>query len=676
MSKLSKAAKEMTAQNKEKKELHLDEAHKNHMGGDSYTLDPLETLKLIACSSIFGEAKYYKEYEKDYKPRDPETGGKHFSTLFMEASMDFDNIITAELSVKPVVVGTVLRHKTTSEVFEEAIDAALDYDFCGTIRFAMDLRTEYFMRLNPQIIMVRAALHPKRKEFTEKNPGMFAAAQMVVMKRADEPATQLAYYLYLNKGKKNQLPSILKRSIALKLGKLSRYQVNKYKNAEIGMINAVRLTHATSPVLDELMQTGSVKVDEEDKTWEQLRSGGMSWQEIVDKGVMPHMAMLRNIRNVFKEVEDLDFCKKYMGELKNGVLKGKQFPFRYKSAYDVVKNDTSIHHRAYIMDALEECIDISIDNLPKLKGTTVCLSDNSGSAWGAVTSEYGSTTIAEIDNLSSVIAAKCSDEGSVIKFGDRYKEYPISKRNGALSIAETVNETGGHDVGLQTEGGVWKWFAHVLDNEIKVDNIFIFSDMQAGTGGLYGTGEDMRDYIRGGYGCRIRSRYGEQFGFINVFKLILEYRKHVNPKVNVFTVQTAGYGDAVVPMMTYRCAILTGWTGKEVQFAAEYIKQWDEIEAKRESQKKKLDETMNNIAREIVSDKSYINDEDTKELLMQLDEQVNGKPKLVDESKQEAFDKLTKDMSPIGTMALKSLLNAYAKMSDEERKKFFKDISE
>lgn len=684
MSRLSKAAKEFSAREKTNKELHLDEAHKNHMGGDSYELNPLETLKLMACSCIFGESKYYKEYEKDYKPHDPLTGSRRFSEWVMETRKDF-NKINVELSVKPVVSDTVLRAKSTSEVFEEAIDAALDYDFRGTIKFAMDLRTEYFMRLNPQIIMVRAAIHPKRKEFTEKNPGMFNAAQQVVMKRADEPATQLAYYLYLNKGEKNKLPSILKRSIAFRLGRLSRYQVNKYKNAEIGMINAVRLTHATSPVLDELMQTGAVKVDEVDKTWEQLRSAGMSWKEIVDKGVMPHMAMLRNIRNVFKEVEDLDFCKKYMNELKNGVLKGKQFPFRYKSAYDVVKDDASINHRAYIMDTLEECIDISIDNLPKLKGTTVCLSDNSGSAWGAVTSEYGTTTVAEIDNLSSVIAAKCSDEGTVIKFGDRYKEYPISKRNGALSITETVNETAGRDVGHSTEGGIWKWFAHALDNNIKVDNIFIFSDMQAGTGGLYGTGSDMEEYIRGGYGCKIRSRFGDAVGFINVFKLVLAYRKHVNPKVNVFTIQTAGYGDAVIPMMTYRCAILTGWTGKEVQFAAEYIKQWDEIEAKRKSWTKVADESllgqitkedvieaskayehnqkvMNDIAKAIVSDKQF------------TDESITDAIKLDDESKQEAFDKLTKDMSPIGTVALKSLLNAYAKMSDEERKKFFEDL--
>jgi hypothetical protein len=130
--------------------------------------------------------------------------------------------------------------------------------------------------------------------------------------------------------------------------------------------------------------------------------------------------------------------------------------------------------------------------------------------------------------------------------------------------------------------------------------------------------------------------------------------------------------------MSYRCAILTGWTGKEISFAAEYIKQWDEIEAKREAEKakkKKLDETMDKIAHEIVSNKTNITAEDDKELLEQIDEQVNGTPEIVDESKREAFEKFTKDMSSVGTAALATLLNAYAKMTDEERKKFFDDLN-
>jgi hypothetical protein len=203
----------------------------------------------------------------------------------------------------------------------------------------------------------------------------------------------------------------------------------------------------------------------------------------------------------------------------------------------------------------------------------MALSDNSGSAWGAVTSEYGTATVAEIDNLSAVIAGKCSDEGYVGKFGDKLKIYSVSKRNGVLTQATTVNETRGLDVGHSTEGGIWKFFREAINNKTWYDNIFIFSDMQAGTGGLYGTYEDKRAYM------------GTKFGLsshINVYQLILEYRRTVNPKVNVFCVQTAGYDNVLIPQMSYRCAMLTGWTGKEIQFAAEYIKQWDEIEANRQ----------------------------------------------------------------------------------------------
>ena len=129
------------------------------------------------------------------------------------------------------------------------------------------------------------------------------------------------------------------------------------------------------------------------------------------------------------------------------------------------------------------------------------------------------------------------------------------------------------DVGGSTEGGIWKFFRDAIKNKTHYDNIFIFSDQQAGTGGLYGTTEDLKEYQDQGFSCK-GNRY------INVYKLILDYRKYVNKKVNVFSVQTAGYNNILIPQMSYRCAMLTGWTGKEIPFAAEYIRQWDEIESK------------------------------------------------------------------------------------------------
>lgn len=545
MSRLTKTVKRMT----ERQSLKPEEIVTNFMGGESYKLDPIETLKIVTASAIFGEASYYHR------------GGT-------------DGVLHKETDIDDAMFSSFFGETTTS-IFEKTIDAALDYDFESVLQWAVELRNTYNMRLNPQVIMVRAALHPKRSDWTKKNPGKFLQYQMNVMLRADEPAMQATYFLYLNDGKKNNMPSILKRSIAEKLSGLNRYQINKYKNHEIGMINTIRLVHAQSPLIDELMRTGSVIVNNDIQTWEQKRSAGMDWRELVETTDLGHMAMLRNIRNVFTEIKDLSFCEEYMNKLVDGVIKGKQFPFRYSSAYEQIEHDKHVNHPIMILDKLEDCIDKSIENLPHLSGTTVCLSDNSGSAWYQTTTEYGTTHIAEIDNLSSVIAARCSDEGYVIPFGDKYRVVPVSKRNGVLSQTRAINGRNGIDVGHATEGGIWKFFRDAMDEKKHYDNIFIFSDMQAGTGGLYGTGADTREIIERGYISSVGGQY------INVYKLIKDYRKHVNPKVNVFCIQTAGYNNVLIPQMSYRCAILTGWTGKEISFAAEYIRQWNEIEARR-----------------------------------------------------------------------------------------------
>ena len=541
MSKLSKAVSDMNQVNS----LRLDETAKNFMDGDSYVINPLDTLKMITASSIFGEPSYYR------------------------GSRSRKSYAVNELVKSFSVIPEIYEGKKTEDIMEEAIDNSLDYDFKSTLDWAVTLRSDYFMRLNPQVIMVRAAIHPKRKEFTSAYPGKFDEINQKVMSRADEPMSQMAYYMYNNGGKKNDIPSILKRSWDKKISNLGRYQVAKYKNHEIGMINAVRICHAHSSVIDELMQTGTVKVEENDKTWENLRSAGKSWKEIFETVNMGHMALLRNIRGVFTEVSDIEFCKKYMQKIKDTVVGSKQFPFRYYSALNVVKS-SKCNHQPIIIDALEECMDIALANYPKLKGKTMCLSDNSGSAWGTFNSEYGSVTVADIDNLSSVITAACSDEGYVGKFGDKLITIPISKRHGILNQAQSISKDRTNDVGGATEGGIWEFFKNAIEKKEHWDNIFIYSDQQAGHGGLYGTDRHMKEYNSAGYGCRS--------SMINVFKLIQDYRKHVNPKVNVFSIQTSSYDNVLVPEMAYRTSILYGWTGREAVYGKAMIDIWDSIE--------------------------------------------------------------------------------------------------
>lgn len=279
-----------------------------------------------------------------------------------------------------------------------------------------------------------------------------------------------------------------------------------------------------------------------------------------------HMALLRNLRNIAKsEVSERHIDKVCVG-LKAGVPGGKQFPFRYWSAYNAVKNDNEVNHKSKILDALEECIDLAISNTPRLEGKVMSLCDNSGSAWGALNSEYGSTHVATIANLSALITAANSEDGHVGVFGDRLNVRGVSKRNGILSQLEQSNSLG-QMIGHGTENGIWLFWDNAIKKKEHWDTVFIYSDMQAGHGGLYGT--DSSQYKN------FSTRGGR---YIDVLALVQEYRRRVNPKVNVFSVQVAGYDNAALPENLYRGAILAGWTGKESQYAQEIIKIWNHIE--------------------------------------------------------------------------------------------------
>jgi len=521
---------------------HSEQAVTNFMGGTSYELNPLSTLKLVAASSIFGEPSYYRNG----------VGSKSYVSEYSRTSVI----------------------ETTADIFTDAIDKALDFDFKATLEFASTLRKEYLMRLNPAVIFIRASMHPKRVEFNKANPGFMREIGKKIVERPDDITNQFMYYMYIN-GSKNNLPNIVKRSWAENLSLFDRYRMAKYQTR--GMLkDIVRISHAHSPVIDEMMKTdGVLKLEEDNTTWERLKSDGKTWKEILQTIKVPHMALLRNLRGIFIEIDDYQLAKKVCDDLKHGVKYGKQFPFRYYTALKFI-NESSVNHKGILTDALNECIDLAMENFPILKGKTICLSDNSGSAWGGLTTEYGSTVIAEINNLSSFITSYNSDEGYVGYFGDKLEIVPVSKRDGLLSQVNNtdakygkVNHREGNKyVGGRTENGIWIFFRDALANKVYYDNIFIYSDMQAGHGGLYGTHpSEYKEYI-----------HGRSTTNIDVLKLVEKYRQTVNKKVNVFTIQTAGYNNNILPENIYRGSVLTGWTGKEALYAKSIIDVWNEAE--------------------------------------------------------------------------------------------------
>lgn len=244
---------------------------KNFMNGTSYEINPLDTLKMVTASSIFGEPSYYRNGE------------------FSERKIN-DSVFSIDKCLSNYDV-LLEEHegKTTSTIMEDIIDAALDFDFKATLEWAATLRgNDFNMRLNPQIIMVRAAIHPNRKKFTEEYNGLFAEINKQVMSRLDEPSSQFMYWLYKHKTKQG-IPTILKKTWASKYENASKYQLAKYKNSGIGMIDTMRICHPRGdkqPAINELLSTGTIKTSEEEMTWEKyISQNGSSkdtWEWVID----------------------------------------------------------------------------------------------------------------------------------------------------------------------------------------------------------------------------------------------------------------------------------------------------------------------------------------------------------------------------------------------------------
>ena len=606
------------------------------MGGKSFKLDPLRSLKVVCTSMICGESQYYRR-----------AGSKGFkdSTKFLEHFLFPEFYDESE---------------SATDYFEKIVSDALDHDFEGSLQFVAKLRNEYLMRLNSNYLIAKAAHHPKRVEFNKANPKVFKTAIEQVGCIPTDWTTQ--YKLLKESGK--PIPTIWKRAIADKLHKMSAYHAAKYlhgsktkgkvakvkvaprpnvlpvdeleegevreeapnveapnveeektrKQTLANLVDLVRITHPKpTDVINQLVKTGKVEVADDEQTWEKLRSAKKTWQEINAQIRLPHMALLRNLRNILEEYATRSDTEEALLEilslkeqLVNGVKGGKQFPFRYLSAYKMLmptgneERDCEYASRRHkgkkseesqegkkeltkeqrlefnrlcdiFLSGLNRCVLESVECIPQMKGRVDCLSDNSGSSRGGMVSEYGTVNVYEIANLSAILTAyRATQGGSVWVFGDKLEKYEVTKKP-ILQQLEEVNALG-KTVGEGTETGIWLFWEKFIQDAAITDNVFIYSDMQAGTGGLYVDGRELSKLQQ--MGAAIQNGT-----YIDVLKLVQIYREKVNPKMNVFSVQVAGYDNTILPDILYRGAILSGWTGKEAKLAYEMSTLWDEIEA-------------------------------------------------------------------------------------------------
>lgn len=520
------------------------EKHLNFMAGAGYFIsDPIKALRLAASSCFFGEPKYYHLDEKDKRSRRNlyETPARS-SRLTLEAVKHLRETLNA---IDP----QDWRGKTPAEVIESAIDVALAHNPEETLKEAVRLRNEEHIRTTPQVILVRAARHEK-----VRGTGLVPKYAMDIMKRADEPAVGLAYHIW-RFGKDAAIPNSLKKAWSKALAKANEYQLAKYRleSQAVKTVDVVNLVHPKSDAIGKLVK-GELRTT--DKTWESIISAEgstqASWEKAID--VMGHMALLRNVRNLLEKGLDPGL---FVDKLVEGAETGKQFPFRYFSAYKAVEGKAP----GKVLDAIETCLERSLGNLPEFKGRVMSLCDNSGSAWGAATSSMGTMTVAEIANLTGVLTGKVSEDGYVGIFGDELKTFSVRKKSSVFDqLKESIKL--GKNIGGGTENGIWLFWDKAIREKEHWDHIFVYSDMQAGHGGLYGVNPKQYENFA----------WSGSKGYIDVGKLVNEYRRKVNPNVNVYLVQVAGYTDTILPEFYNRTYILGGWGEGVLRFAAEMSK--------------------------------------------------------------------------------------------------------
>lgn len=445
------------------------------------------------------------------------------------------------------------RGLSPSSLMEKAIDAALNHDVEATLKEAVRLRNEDNIRTTPQVILVRAANHPKAK-----GTGLIRKYAPQITKRGDEPAVCIAYHLNSVRGgdKSKKIPNSLKRALADVLANFNEYSLSKYRmeNRAVKTVDVVRLVRPNSGKRKFTGALGKLikgTLTSTGKTWESIISEKGStkeaWKEALE--VMGHMALLRNIRNLLDKGVPHDL---FTAKLKEGAEKGKQLPFRYLSAYEANKGAPGP-----VLDAIEESLMLSLKNLPHFKGKTMSLCDYSGSAQHTTTSSMGTMRVCDIGGMTGVLTGMVSDEGYVGVFGDRLETVPIRAKSSVFDQFKKVQQAGVH-IGKSTENGIWLFWDKAIRENEHWDNVFVYSDMQAGHGGLYGTDHSYNGFIWRGRGT-----------YIDVPKMISAYRAKVNPNVKVFLVQIAGYQDTIIPEFYKDTYILGGWGDGILRFAAE-----------------------------------------------------------------------------------------------------------
>lgn len=412
-----------------------------------------------------------------------------------------------------------------SKEMHETIKSVIKSDPDFVSKLAVFARREFNMRSVAHVLTAYLAYTPEGKKYARETV-------KGVSLRGDDVTEIMSFYL-ATFGK--PIPNSLKKGINDVLQGFDEYTLAKYKGEGKGvkMRDLLCLCRPTpkSNKQSEMWKRCLEGNLETPLTWEtELSANGnnaKTWEKLIESGKVGYMALLRNLANIVKaSPRNIEEVYKKI-EDPEAVRRSKQLPFRFLSAYKTIRGISG----SRALDALENAVDISAENLPKLKGNTVIAVDVSGSMESSISAK-SDIKCSEIALMLAFLANRICENAYIYDFDTKVYKFTVSSRSGILhNVLTTPVHGGGTNMGLP--------FQVMISENIKADRVIVLSDNMCNSG---------------------YSWYSHK----PVNSLAEEYRKRTGNDIWVHAIDLQGYGTQ--QFAGHKTNIIAGWSEKVFDF--------------------------------------------------------------------------------------------------------------
>jgi 60 kDa SS-A/Ro ribonucleoprotein len=263
------------------------------------------------------------------------------------------------------------------------------------------------------------------------------------------------------------------------------------------------------------------------------------WSELMRQ--MPYMALLRHVNTLARAgvLADGEAAQYVAGWLTSptAVAKSMVLPFRFFIARKTLVE--AVPSRVH--EAIEEALELSFANVPRLPGRVCIAPDVSGSMSCGFVSGRGQARYIDIAAIFAAACLRMSQDAMVLPFEDRVVPVRLSPRDTLMTTAEKLASIGGGGTAVGAP------ISQLLRERVKVDTFIGITD-----------GEDW---------CYCGS--GDERGFLNAWR---KYKASVNRDAKAFLLTLAPYRHAVAPPNEPDVWFIYGWSDAVLPFIARTLR--------------------------------------------------------------------------------------------------------